>query len=100
MEPVRIKLSEYFTLLHKDLYAFTEHAFYELNPTATFQESGHLEVIASELEKCRLGQQTRLIINVPPRSLKSHFASVCFPAFVLGHDPSAKIICVSYNQDL
>ena len=43
---------------------------------------------------------TRLDINEPPRSLKSHGASVAFPAFILGHDPSAQIICASYGQEL
>jgi predicted phage terminase large subunit-like protein len=42
----------------------------------------------------------RLIINMPPRSLKSIMASVSFPAFVLGHDPTRRIICVSYSGDL
>jgi hypothetical protein len=57
-------------------------------------------LIASKLEACRRGEITRLIINVPPRSLKSHAAAVAFPAFVLGHNPSAQIICASYGQDL
>src|SRR5690606_18188107 len=33
-------------------------------------------------------------------SLKSICASVAFPAFVLGHNPSARLIAVSYSQDL
>jgi predicted phage terminase large subunit-like protein len=37
---------------------------------------------------------------MPPRSLKSITASVAFPAYVLGHDPSKRIICVSYSGDL
>jgi hypothetical protein len=37
---------------------------------------------------------------MPPRSLKSVTASVAFPAFVLGHDPTRRIICVSYSGDL
>ena len=40
------------------------------------------------------------MICVPPRHLKSHLASVCFPAWCLGHDPSAQIVCASYAQDL
>jgi len=31
---------------------------------------------------------------------ESHLASVCFPAWCLGHDPSAQLLCVSYAQDL
>jgi hypothetical protein len=45
------------------------------------------------------GDIKRLIITVPPRSLKSS-SSVAFPAFVLGHDPTRRIICVSYAEGL
>jgi hypothetical protein len=48
----------------------------------------------------RLTSPWRLIINLPPRSLKSLMASIAFPAWCLGHDPSAQILCVSYAQDL
>jgi hypothetical protein len=36
----------------------------------------------------RGGRIRRLIIGVPPRHLKSHLASVAFPAWSLGHEPS------------
>ena len=35
-----------------------------------------------------------------PRTLKSITASVALPAFALGHEPSRRIICVSYSADL
>jgi|SRR5215472_634764 len=35
-----------------------------------------------------------------PRSLKSIAASVALPAWLLGHDPSCRIITVSYSEDL
>jgi len=60
----------------------------------------HLEAMAHALEKVRLGKIKRLIITIPPRSLKSISASVAFPAFLLGQDPSIKIICASYSADL
>ena len=41
-----------------------------------------------------------MIICVPPRSLKSIASSVAFPAFILGHDPTKRVICVSYGSDL
>ena len=47
----------------------------------------HICRIAYRLEQVRLGKIKRLIITVPPRSLKSIMCSVAFPAFVLGHDP-------------
>ena len=60
----------------------------------------HIEVIAATLEACRRGEISRLIINLPPRHLKSICASVAFPAWVLGRNPAAQIMCVSYAQDL
>jgi hypothetical protein len=45
----------------------------------------------------RQGKIRRLIINLPPRHLKSLMASIAFPAWCLGHDPSAQILCVSYG---
>ena len=62
--------------------------------------NGHICAIAYCLEQIRLGKIKRLIINVPPRSLKSLMCSVAFPAFVLGHDPSKRLIAVSYGADL
>jgi len=58
----------------------------------------HNELIAAKLDACRRGEIKRLIINLPPRSLKSHAASVAFPAFLLGRNPSSQIICASYGQ--
>jgi predicted phage terminase large subunit-like protein len=91
---------EYKTFLRQDLCGFIQRSFYELNPQTEYLPNWHIEVIAAELEKCRRGETKRLIINVPPRSLKSHCASIAFPAFLLGHNPSAQIICASYGQQL
>ena len=84
---------EFAALLRSDFHGFIERSFYELNPTTEFRDNWHIHVIAHELEQVRLGNSTRLIINVPPRSLKSHCASVAFPGWVLGHEPSSQIIC-------
>ena len=97
---MKINHDEYYALVCHDLFAFTERAFYELNPTTPFLPNWHIQVVASALEACRRGEITRLIICQPPRSLKSHSASIAFPAFVLGRDPTAQIICASYGQDL
>jgi hypothetical protein len=60
----------------------------------------HLEVIAAKLMEVRRGSVRRLIINLPPRHLKFLMASIAFPAWCLGHDPSAQLLCVNYAQDL
>jgi len=95
-----MKKNEYNALLRSDFTAFVEHSFYELNHQTEYLFNWHIAVIADALEECRIGKLKRLIINVPPRSLKSHMASVAFPAFLLGQNPSAEIVCASYAQDL
>jgi predicted phage terminase large subunit-like protein len=92
--------SDYRAVLRKDFCAFMQRCFHELNPTTEFVPNWHVDVVAAVLEDCRRGKDTRVNVNQPPRSLKSHCASVSFPAFILGHDPSAQIICASYGQDL
>lgn len=87
-------------LLRHDLYSFVKKAFSSVNPGEAFLPNWHLEAICHHLELVRLGEVRRLKIEVPPRSLKSVCASVAFPAFLLGHDPTTKIISASYSADL
>jgi len=96
----QLSFEEYRVLLRNDLTSFIERSFYELNPQANFVPGEYIELLAATLERCRTGKTKRLIINLPPRTLKSHAASVAFPAWLLGHDPSTQIICASYGQDL
>lgn len=92
--------SDYYALLRHDLSAFIERAFSDLNPSTPYLPNWHVDLLAAKLEACRQGSITRLIVCVPPRSLKSHCASVALPAWWLGHDPTAQLLCVSYAQDL
>jgi hypothetical protein len=55
----------------------------------------HVELIAAKLAAVRAGRIRRLIVSLPSRHLKSHLASVAFPAWCLGHEPSAEILCVT-----
>src|SRR5438046_1751780 len=91
---------EYEAILRSDLGYFAERCFYDLNPQAAFLMNWHLEVIAAKLTEVRQGKIRRLIINLPPRHLKSLMASIAFPAWYLGLDPSVQILCVIYAQDL
>ena len=52
------------------------------------------------LARCERGECKRLIVNMPPRSLKSFTASVAFPGWMLGRNPEAKIMCVAGHRGL
>ena len=92
--------SEYRALLRRDFVSFALRSFRELNPRTPFAMNLHIELIAAKLAGVRDGRIRRLLVNLPPRHLKSLLASVAFPAWCLGHDPSAQLLCVSYAQDL
>jgi hypothetical protein len=81
---------EYEALLRADFASFVQHCFRELNPRTQFALSWHHEIIAAKLEALRNGDIRRVIINMPPRHLKSFFASVALPACCLGTNPARR----------
>jgi hypothetical protein len=87
-------------VLRRDLVAFVRKAFGTVSPGVPFLPNWHIEAICHELAKVVSGETNRLIITMPPRHLKSICASVALPAWVLGHDPTRRLISVTYAQDL
>lgn len=87
-------------ILRNDLTSFIRKTFNIVSPGDNYIHGRHIDAIAYELGQCLNGKTKRLIITMPPRYLKSVCASVAFPAFVLGHDPSRRIISVCYSDDL
>lgn len=82
------------------LEVFLQRVFAELNPGIEYLDNFHIHVLIDELEDLRFGRQRRLAVAMPPRSLKSLLISVAYVAWLLGHAPSLRIICVSYGQEL
>ena len=90
----------YNAMLRQDLLSFTAKAFGTVVPGAKFIPGWHLQAIAYHLELVERGIIKRLIINIPPRHLKSISATVAFIAWLLGRNPSRRIVCASYSQEL
>jgi predicted phage terminase large subunit-like protein len=87
-------------LLAKDLTAFTEFAFRVVRPGVPLKRNWHLEAVTYKLSQVAKGHVRRLIITLPPRSLKSLCASVALPAWFLGHNPWERVVVVSYSDFL
>ena len=87
-------------VLRQDLASFTAKTFHTVDPTTRYLENWHVRLICEHLEACARGEITRLIVNVPPRHLKSICVSVAWPAWLLGHDPAARIMAASYARGL
>jgi len=96
----RLLRAGYRAVLRHDFASFAERAFYELHGHGDFAFNWHFEVVAARLAAVRAGQIRRLVVNLPPRHLKSLLASVAFPAWCLGRDPGIHLLCVSYARDL
>ena len=84
------------------LFYFVWRVFSELheNGGSTFVPNWHIKAMCYELERMYRGENLRLVITVPPRHLKSITVAVALPAWLLGRDPSCKIIVASYGLDL
>ncbi|MGU3663336.1 phage terminase large subunit [Methylobacterium sp. A49B] len=87
-------------LLRQNLAAFAQKTFHALEPGTPYCHSWHLDHLAWQLGRVASGEVRRLIINVPPRSMKSITVSVAFTAWLLGRDPTKRILCASYAADL
>lgn len=87
-------------MTHPDFPTFLENTFKTVSPSADYMHNWHLDLISEKLQAVTERKITRLIINMPPRYLKSVTVSVAWPAWLLGINPSAKIIAASYSQIL
>lgn len=83
-----------------DFSSFVRFSHQILNPHAAYLDNWHMQVMAEILTRIGQSEMTRLIINVPPRMGKSLCASIAFPAWILGRDPTKKILCLSGGKTL
>ncbi len=86
--------------LREDLSCFVQKTFCTLEPGTDYEHNWHIDHLCWQLTRVARGEVRRLIITVPPRSMKSITVSVGFTAWLLGHDPRRRIICVSYADEL
>jgi len=82
------------------LAAFTELAWPILEPATPFIPNWHLDVLAEFLEAVWQCEINDLLINMPPRHMKSIEVAVMFPAFVWTQEPSLRWLYSSYAQSL
>ena len=87
-------------LASADFLLFVELAFAHLYPGQVLATNWHLKVLAELARQIACGELRKLMVALPPRSLKSFIFSVCLPAYLLGKNPGLRILCASYGMDL
>ena len=78
----------------KDFMSFVKYVWPD------FIEGAHHKIYAEKLQAVADGKIKRLIINMPPRHTKSEFASYLFPTWLMGRDPTKKIIQATHTAEL
>ncbi len=94
------KTEQIMALYRSNFGAFLKFAFRELNANTSLIDTWHIDVIADYLDRVAKGEITRLIINLPPRCLKSLAASIALPVWMLGRDPNLKIMSIAGSKEL
>jgi hypothetical protein len=87
-------------VLRQDLPSFIAKCFATLEPGGSYLENWHILHIAHQLTRVSDGEIKRPIVNIPPRHLMSICITVAYTASVMGHDPSRRIIALSYGSEL
>ena len=86
-------------VIKNDFLSFLQRSFYTLQNN-TISDNWHINAISKYLSALYNNDINKLIINMPPRYLKSICVSIAWPAWILGHNPYANIIVASYSQSL
>jgi predicted phage terminase large subunit-like protein len=86
-------------VLRADPLTFAKRAHFELHQSH-LGDDPYLELLAYDLERIITGQIPRYICNMPPGHCKTFFFSITLSALILGRNPSARILVVSYGEDL
>src|SRR3569832_2379416 len=86
-------------LLRTDFYSFVRRNFRSFEEEKLGTDP-YLQYLSAEIETLIAKRTKRMIINLPPRHLKTYVGSVCLPAFVLGYILLWEVMIVSYSHEL
>lgn len=87
-------------LLQQSLRYFVEQAWAIVEPMMVFRHNWHIDELCDVLEAVSRGEIKRVLINVPPGTMKSLLISVFFPAWEWASNPSLKYLTASYSAHL
>lgn len=84
----------------KSLDMFAQRAFRIIEPGIAYEWNWHIGCMAEHLQANFAGELPWLIINMPPRQLKSTFVAQLYPAWALGKEAEHQFIGTAYAHSL
>lgn len=84
----------------KSLSGFIREAWHVLEPSQPYIHGWHVDALCDHLEAVTAGKINRLLINVPPGTMKSLLTSVFWPAWEWGPKglPALRYLTTSYAE--
>lgn len=98
--PGRLDARDFLGIARIDFGVFAVLLFTELHDGKQMKQAPYVDLLVELLMNATPGGETRLILNLPPGHMKSLLVSVLYTAWRLGVDPSLRILCISYGDDL
>ena len=86
--------------MRRSLKLFIKEAWSTIEPNRLYNDNWHIDAISDHLQAIVNGDIKRLIINIPPRHMKSISVSVALPAWTWTIDPTKKFLFASYALSL
>lgn len=93
-------LADDYTLSERSFAHFFQSAWPVLEPGRPYQHNWHIDCLCEHLEAVWSGEIRRLLVNMPPRHLKSNIVSIAFPAWAWIKQPEKRFFCASYSDRL
>lgn len=87
-------------LAERSLAEFTKQAWHIVEPGTEYSHNWHIDAICEHLEAVSRGAIHDLIINIPPRCMKSLLTCVMWPTWTWIAYPQSRWMFLSYAQDL
>lgn len=86
----------------RSLSTFVREAWHVLEPGQAYLHGWHVDAVCEHLEAITRGEINRLLINIPPGTMKSTLTSVFWPAWEWGPKalPFTRFIGASHEQGL
>jgi hypothetical protein len=95
-----IAQEELYALLRSDLFSFVQKAWPILDGSAPNFDAPYIGYLCAGLQQFTENEETRLAIFAPPRHGKSIITSMIWPAWLLGRNPSLRIIGLGHDAKL
>src|SRR5215213_6937488 len=87
-------------LIASDFESFVRKVFSTLNSGQTLGKQNYVRHICRAVAPLQKGEINRLVVNLPPRHLKTVIVSISLSAWHLAQHPSDNIIVVAYSDKL